>query len=92
MQLEALLNLEKLRTKQKSKALIISATGTGKTYLSAFDVKAFKPKKLLFVVHRLNIAKKALETFSKIFKSTTLGLYSGNERELACYLYSAFLT
>ncbi|MFT4803688.1 MAG: HKD family nuclease, partial [Psychroserpens sp.] len=74
MQLEALLNLAKLRTKQKSKALIISATGTGKTYLSAFDVKAFKPKKLLFVVHRLNIAKKALDTFSKIFKNTTLGL------------------
>ncbi|WP_232112669.1 DEAD/DEAH box helicase family protein [Tenacibaculum finnmarkense] len=41
----------------------MSATGTGKTYLAAFDVLEFKPKKLLFVVHRLNIAKKALETF-----------------------------
>jgi superfamily II DNA or RNA helicase/HKD family nuclease/SOS-response transcriptional repressor LexA len=82
MQSEALRNLEKLRFEQKSKALIISATGTGKTYLSAFDVKAFKPKKLLFVVHRLNIAKKALETFKGIFKDKTLGLYSGNKREL----------
>ncbi|WP_262509549.1 DEAD/DEAH box helicase family protein [Tenacibaculum finnmarkense] len=42
---------------------MISATGTGKTYLAAFDVLEFKLKKLLFVVHRLNIAKKALETF-----------------------------
>jgi superfamily II DNA or RNA helicase len=93
MQLEALLNLEKLRTKQKSKALIISATGTGKTYLSAFDVKAFQPKKLLFVVHRLNIAKKALDTFSKIFKNTTLGLYSGNERALdADFIFSTIQT
>ena len=93
MQLEALRNLEKLRAEQKSKALIISATGTGKTYLSAFDVKAFKPKKLLFVVHRLNIAKKALDTFKGIFKNTTLGLYSGNERDLeADFIFSTIQT
>ncbi len=93
MQIEALQNLETLRNEQKSKALIISATGTGKTYLSAFDAKAFKPKKLLFVVHRLNIAKKALDTFRKIFKDTTLGLYSGNERDLdADFIFSTIQT
>lgn len=93
MQIEALQNLEKLRSEQKSKALIISATGTGKTYLSAFDAKAFKPKKLLFVVHRLNIAKKALDTFGKIFKNTSLGLYSGNEREIdADFVFSTVQT
>jgi superfamily II DNA or RNA helicase len=43
MQIEALGNLENLRNK-KNKALIISATGTGKTYLSAFDAKAFNTK------------------------------------------------
>ncbi len=93
MQIEALKNLEILRAEQKSKALIISATGTGKTYLSAFDVKTFNPKKLLFVVHRLNIAKKALDTFRKIFKDTTLGLYSGNERDLeANFIFSTIQT
>lgn len=93
MQTEALKNLKKIRAQQKSKALIISATGTGKTYLAAFDVKAFKAKKLLFVVHRLNIAKKALETFSKIFQDKTLGLYSGNERELnADFIFSTIQT
>ena len=93
MQDEALKNLEKLRLEQKSKALIISATGTGKTYLSAFDVKAFRPEKILFVVHRLNIAKKALDTFRKIFKNTTLGLYSGNEREIeADFIFSTIQT
>jgi superfamily II DNA or RNA helicase/HKD family nuclease/SOS-response transcriptional repressor LexA len=82
MQIEALENLKNLR-KENNKALIISATGTGKTYLAAFDAKAFNPKKLLFVVHRLNIAKKAMETFKTIFgKSKTMGLYSGNQREL----------
>ncbi|WP_158976158.1 DUF3427 domain-containing protein [Cellulophaga sp. L1A9] len=82
MQTEALENLKNLR-KQSNKALIISATGTGKTYLAAFDAKAFNPKKLLFVVHRLNIAEKAMETFKTIFgKSKTMGLYSGKQREL----------
>ncbi|MFD2822259.1 DUF3427 domain-containing protein [Lacinutrix iliipiscaria] len=82
MQIEALENLKNLR-KENNKALIISATGTGKTYLAAFDAKTFNPKRLLFVVHRLNIAKKAMETFKTIFgKSKTMGLYSGNQREL----------
>lgn len=93
MQGEALKNLHQLRLDKKNKALIISATGTGKTYLSAFDVKSFNPKKLLFVVHRLNIAKKALETFRKIFKSTSLGIYSGDKRELdADFIFSTIQT
>ena len=83
MQVEALKNIEKLRSENKSKALLISATGTGKTYLSAFDAKSFNPTKLLFVVHRLNIAKKSMETFMDIFgKEKSMGLYSGNKREL----------
>lgn len=45
MQKEALENLTKLREEKKNKALIISATGTGKTFLSAFDAKVFNPKK-----------------------------------------------
>jgi superfamily II DNA or RNA helicase/SOS-response transcriptional repressor LexA len=82
MQVEALQNLEDLR-KENDKALIISATGTGKTYLAAFDAKAFNPKKLLFVVHRLNIAKKAMETFQTVFgKTKKMGLYSGQKKEL----------
>lgn len=83
MQEEALQNLKSLRQKDKCKALLISATGTGKTYLSAFDAKEFSAKRLLFVVHRLNIAKKAMETFQNIFgKEKSMGVYSGNKREL----------
>lgn len=94
MQIEALENLTKLRSENKRKALLISATGTGKTYLSAFDAKAVNPKKLLFVVHRLNIAKKALETFKTIFGNTkTVGIYSGNKRELeADFIFSTVQT
>ncbi|MDQ7917195.1 DUF3427 domain-containing protein [Mesonia sp. MT50] len=94
MQVDALKNLTELRLKHKNKALIISATGTGKTYLSAFDVKSFNPKKLLFVVHRLNIAEDALETFKDIFKDKkTYGVYSGNRKELeADFVFSTVQT
>ncbi len=82
MQKDALTNLDRMRTKGIKKSLLISATGTGKTFLSAFDAKAFAPKKLLFVVHRANIAQAALDTFKVVFgKGPSMGLYSGKHRE-----------
>ena len=66
MQEKALQKLEELREKKEKKALVIAATGSGKTYLSAFDVKKLQPKTLLFLVHRENIllsAKKVLKLF-----------------------------
>lgn len=94
MQVEALYNLKKLRLENRNKALLISATGTGKTYLSAFDAKAVNPKKLLFVVHRLTIAKNSLSTFKNIFGTEkTMGLYSGSQRELDCdFVFSTIQT
>lgn len=94
MQKEALKNLDNLRRDYKNKALIISATGTGKTFLSAFDAKAFNPKKLLFVVHRLTIAKDALKTFTRVFgKERTMGLYSGEYKQLECdFIFSTVQT
>ena len=94
MQIEALKNLSNLRENKKNKALIISATGTGKTYLSAFDAKVFDPKKLLFVVHRLTIAKDSLNTFRNVFgPDKTMGLYSGEKRELDCdFVFSTIQT
>ena len=83
MQSVALKNLDNLRYKGANKALLISATGTGKTYLSAFDVKQFGAKRCLFVVHRRNIAQSALNTFKSVFGNTkTTGLYSGSLKEI----------
>lgn len=45
MQKDALRNIEKIRFEGNNKALLISATGTGKTYLSAFDVMRYNPKR-----------------------------------------------
>ncbi len=94
MQIDALENLNKLRIQGKNKALIISATGTGKTFLSAFDAKVFIPKKLLFVVHRLTIAKGSLNTFRSVFgNDKTMGLYSGNQLDLDCdFVFSTIQT
>ena len=47
--------------------------------MAAFDANEAEAKKLLFVVHRGNIARKAMETFKLIFKNNrSFGLYSGN--------------
>ena len=94
MQNDALKNLANIRANGKNKALLISATGTGKTYLSAFDVKAVEAKTFLFIVHRGNIANKAMDTFKSIFKNTrTMGIFSGNRKETnANFLFSTIQT
>jgi len=94
MQREALLNITNLREKGHKKALLISATGTGKTYLSAFDAKIFKPKKFLFLVHRRTIAEKSMKAYRDIFgKGISMGLYSGSDREISAdYIFSTVQT
>lgn len=94
MQQEALGNLATLRAESKNKALLISATGTGKTYLSTFDALNVNPKRLLFIVHRANIAKKALQTYQTIFKNDkTFGLYSGQAMDSESdYIFSTIQT
>ncbi len=80
MQLEALQSLSKCRSMNNDKALIISATGTGKTFLAAFDVKNVNPTKMLFIVHRENIARAAMDSFKQVMPDKTMGLYTGNSK------------
>lgn len=81
MQQEALTALAKLQQDNKHKALLISATGTGKTYLSAFAVKKAKPKRLLFLAHREQILKQACKTFAKIIPDIQYGILSANHKD-----------
>lgn len=83
MQKAALQNLNVLVEEKAKKALIVSATGTGKTYLGAFAVKKYKPKKFLYLVHREQIAKKALESFYQVIggKRSDYGLLTGNNHD-----------
>lgn len=68
MQEDALKGLQNVRDEGENKALVISATGTGKTYLSALDVKQVNPEKVLFIVHREQILNKSLESFQKVLR------------------------
>lgn len=95
MQVRAMENLHRLRNHGEKRALVIAATGTGKTYMSAFDVRQFNPKRMLFIVHREEILKKAKETFDKILKGKNkkTGLFTGNKKEYdADYLFATIQT
>ncbi len=73
--------LEKLRTERevhnRNKNLVVAATGTGKTIISAFDYKSFlkvNPKsKLLFITHRKEILNQAISTFRAILQDNNFG-------------------
>ena len=83
MQRKALRELRRYRDTGVKKALIISATGSGKTYLAAFDARNFGAKRLLYIVHRESILKDAKESFVKVFGAErTYGFYTGNENTL----------
>jgi len=73
--------LEKLETERivhnRFRNLIVAATGTGKTVISAFDFKNFKkknpPAKLLYVAHRKEILQQAQATFQGILRDNNFG-------------------
>ncbi|WP_320035907.1 DEAD/DEAH box helicase [Halarcobacter sp.] len=93
MQKQALEKLEFFRKNKENKALVIAATGTGKTYLVAFDVKEVKPKRLLFIVHRENILNKAKECFETLISDVQMGLLTGNSKDISKqYIFATIQT
>lgn len=94
MQLEVIKNFTHLYEKGASRGLLISATGTGKTYASAFAVKSVSPKRVLFLVHREQIAKQALRSYERVIgPGASYGIYSGNHRDSeADYIFATIQT
>ncbi len=94
MQKEFLENLQKLQDHHERRALLISATGTGKTYASAFAARQFNPRRMLFVVHREQVAKKAMKSYQKVIHNgRTCGLLSGTSKEAdADYIFATIQT
>ena len=89
MQKIGLSNLDRLRQNGGKRALGIATTGTGKTYLAAFDVKNFNPEKALFIVHREEILIEAEKSFKRVIPNKKMGRYSGNLKNLNCdYLFA----
>ena len=61
----------------------LTRAGTGKTYAAAFALRNINPSKVLFLVHREQIAKQAIKSFKNVFgNSKTLGLLSGTSKEM----------
>ena len=56
MQVRFITNLKNILQKDEKRALLISATGTGKTYASAFAMRELGFKRVLFIVHRASLA------------------------------------
>lgn len=95
MQEAALKSLEELRMTGAKRGLVVSATGTGKTFLAALDVLAFQPNRMLFIVHREQILKKAMASFKKILggPDSDYGILSGSTKDLeAKYLFATIQT
>ncbi|PYI39238.1 DUF3427 domain-containing protein [Arthrobacter psychrolactophilus] len=84
MQLEALEAISQVRDSGERRALVISATGTGKTILSALDVRAVDPARMLFIVHREQILDKAMSEFEQVLEvdRSSLGKFVGSQREI----------
>lgn len=84
MQVEALDSIDKIRAAGESRAVVISATGTGKTILAALDVRVVNPKRMLFVVHREQILDSAMQEFQAVLglPPTDFGKFVGSTREL----------
>ncbi|WP_337462200.1 DEAD/DEAH box helicase [Jutongia sp.] len=82
MQRAFIYNLLELRNKSVDKALLISATGTGKTYASAFAMRELGFRRVLFLVHRNQIAKQAKTSFETVFgNNIRTGLVSGTDHD-----------
>lgn len=75
--------LEKLRVERENRGnyrnLVVAATGTGKTVMSAFDFKRYlqsqhgRKIKFLFVAHREEILKQSLKCFRGILRDNNFG-------------------
>ena len=87
-QQEILDKLEAERTiRGYTRNLVVAATGTGKTVISALDYKRFckqkpgKPCRLLFIAHRKEILRQSLYTFRAVLKDANFGeLFVGNDK------------
>ena len=86
MQIEILEKLKNTRKSGNNRGLVVAATGTGKTYLAAMDVKEFfknrKNSSFLFIAHREELLDNAIRVFSDILhieKENFGRIFSGNK-------------
>lgn len=95
MQVDALKAIETVRAANKNRALVISATGTGKTMLSAFDVREVNPDRVLFLAHREQILDRSMKAFKTVLGGAedNFGKIAGKSRDDAAkYVFATVQT
>lgn len=96
MQVGFITNLKKILAAEENndRALLISATGTGKTYASAFAMRELGFKRVLFLVHRDQLARQTKKSYEKVFaKSVSMGLVgAGYDEYDADYVFATVQT
>lgn len=78
-QIEALDALERTVEEEYDKAMVVMATGLGKTYLAAFFAKRYA--RVLFIAHREEILMQAQRAFQHVLADRSTGLFYGHAKE-----------
>ena len=94
MQVGFITNLKKILAAGEKRALLISATGTGKTYASAFAMRELGFRRVLFLVHRGQLARQTRKSYEKVFaNSVSMGLVGAGYYEYeADYVFATVQT
>jgi len=87
LQKAALADLAQARLASRRRALVVLATGLGKTWLAAFDAAALgrdlgRSPRVLFVAHREELLRQAEAVFHRQFPNATRGYFAGAADDL----------
>ena len=87
VQVEALAALRESRESGEQRALIVLATGLGKTFLAAFDVQQFaktagRAPRVLLLAHRRELLTQAERTFRQVLRESRFSWFVGNQADL----------
>ncbi|EGA91412.1 DNA/RNA helicase [Planococcus donghaensis MPA1U2] len=88
---EALEALDNVLAEEYSRAMVVLATGLGKTYLAAFFAAKFK--RVLFVAHREEILTQAEQSFKHVHPNRTSSFYNASEKDTAAdFVFASIYT
>ncbi len=79
MQISFASRFRDLLSKGERRGLLISATGTGKTYASAFALRSVSPRHVLFLAHRTQLLSQAIASYWRIMgRDKTFAILTGD--------------
>ncbi|MTD32019.1 DEAD/DEAH box helicase family protein [Planomicrobium sp. YIM 101495] len=88
---EALAALEETMAAEYDRAMVVLATGLGKTYLAAFFAERFQ--RVLFVAHREEILIQAKQSFEHVHPDRSAAFYNANEKDVdADFIFASIYT